>query len=609
MTSAAEALYRDALAACEQQRIEDGIGLARQALALAPGEARIHKLLGMALLRLGRADEALASLDRAIAISPTADMFGGRADALVALGRPDEAVASYDRALALAPDSVDDWCNRGAVLQDIKRHDEALASFDRAVALAPDFAAAHYNRSNVLTALGQHEQAIESYDRALALAPGYADAHNNRANALDRLNRLPEALAAADRALALDPDHHAALVTRAIMLRKLGRPGEALVACDRALATHSDDPDALTVRGDVLIDLERFDEAVATFDHVIALVPDSAEARWNNSLLYLGLGRFEQGWPLYEYRWKGARGLEPRPYTQPRWSGGGVDGPLLIWSEQGIGDEIFHSGMVPDALARTGDVVLEVEPRLRALFARSFPQAKVITFSDDVYRGPIKAQLAMGSLGGLFRTGWSTFPKREHGYLVPDPVRVREYRTRLSGGGKALIGLTWLSKAVTGKAKSTSLREMAGLLQLPGCRFVDLQYGDTRAEREAIERELGVRVEHLDDVDNMNDIDSLAALIAACDSVVAVSNVTAHLAGAVGQQTWVMVPQGAGRLWFWFHQGDDSPWYRSRPSATPEAWAALGGTGGIVHDRDRGLHRGKAGQGLKASAWCGCGTK
>ena len=116
------------------------------------------------------------------------------------------------------------------------------------------------------------------------------------------------------------------------------------------------------------------------------------------------------------------------------------------------------------------------------------------------------------------------------------------------------------------------------MLRLPGCRFVDLQYGDTRAEREALERELGIRIEHLDDVDNMNDIDGLAALIAACDCVVAVSNVTAHLAGAVGQRTWVMVPHGSGRLWFWFHQGEDSPWYprvhvrRQKPA---QQWSGL----------------------------------
>ena len=579
MASDADALYRLALAACEQGRIEDGIDLARRAIAADDTQARSHKLLGMALSRVGRNDEALAGFERAIALgSAAADVFGARGDALAALGRREEALASYDRAVAIGAGAVDDWCNRGALLHDLGRHEDAAESFSRALALAPGFAPAFYNRGIALAALGRHEQALDSFDQAIAAAPDYAEAYNNRSLALDELGRREEALASVERALAIDPGYRDALVTRSIILRKLGRPGDALAACDRALMMRPDDPDALTVRGDALIDLERFDEAIAAFDKVIALDPGAVVAKWNKSLLCLGRGRFEEGWPLYEQRWVGAKGLAPRPYQQPRWDGRRVDGPLLIWSEQGIGDEILHSGMVPDVFARTDEVVLEVEPRLQTLFARSFPQAKVIPFGNDLYRGPVKAQIGMGSLGGFFRTSWSAFPKRERGHLVADPVRAREYRARLSADGKALIGLTWLSKAVSGNAKSTSLSELAMLLRLPGCRFVDLQYGDTRAEREAIERELGVRIEHLDDVDNMNDIDALAALIVACDSVVAVSNVTAHLAGAVGQRTWVMVPHGAGRLWFWFHEGNDSPWYprvhlRRQKSAQP--WSEL----------------------------------
>src|SRR5512134_3349830 len=117
MADAADALYRDALSACEQGRIEDGVAILHRARALAPDEPRIHGLLGKALIHLGRNEEALPSFDRALALgAATADLHGSRADALVALGRRAEAVQDYDRALALKPDSVNDWCNRGAVL-------------------------------------------------------------------------------------------------------------------------------------------------------------------------------------------------------------------------------------------------------------------------------------------------------------------------------------------------------------------------------------------------------------------------------------------------------------------------------------------------------------
>ena len=546
MADAADALYRDALAACEQGRIEDGIDLLHKAVSIDPGQSRIHALMGQALSCLGRNEEALASFDRAIALgSERANLFGSRADVLVALGRRAEAVESYDRALALSPDLVEDLSNRGAMLLDLGRHDEALASADRALALAPDF----------------------------------AHAHNNRANALDRLGRSAEALAAAERALAVEPGHCGALVTRAVILRKLGRPGDALASCERALALSRDDPDALTVRGDILIDLERFDEAIGTFDKVIALDPSAVAAKWNKSLLCLGRGRFEEGWALYENRWQGAAGLVPRDYFQPRWNGRRVDGPLLVWGEQGLGDEILHSSLLPDLIGRTGSIVLEVEPRLAPLFRRSFPQVKVIGLAPELYSGPVAAQEPLGGLGRYLRPDWASFPKREHGHLVADEARTRALRARIAGDGRVVVGLSWISKApIGGDQKSARLSDFAALLRLPGYRFVDLQYGDTGTERAAVERDLGIRVERLPDIDNTNDLDGLAALMCACDAVVTVSNTTAHLAGALGRPTWVMVPHGHARIWYWFKDCDESPWYprvQVRRQQRGQAWAEL----------------------------------
>ena len=579
MADTADALYRDALSACEHGRIEDGVAILQRALALAPDQARIHDLLGKALTRLGRNEDALASFDRALALgAATASLHGGRADALVALHRLDEAVASYDRALAIRPDSANDWCNRGAVLHDLRRHEQAAESFSRAIALARDFAPAHYNHGNALAALNRHEQALASLERAIALEPGYVDAHNNRANALDQLGRHADALASVDCALAIEPGHRAALVTRAVILRKLGRTEEALASCDRALALMAEDPEAWIVRGDILVDLERFEQAAASFDRVIALDPGAAAPKWNKSFICLGLGRLAEGWALYEHRWAGAKGLVPRAYQQPRWNGARVDGTLLVWGEQGLGDEILHASMIPDLMQRTGSLALEVEPRLVSLFARSFPGVTVVPLAPALYTGPCVAQEPIAGLGRHFRPSWEAFPKRERGYLVADDARSRTLRQRL-GDGRTVIGLSWISKApIGGEQKSARLADFAPLLRSPGYRFIDLQYGDTSAEREAVARELGIRVERLADIDNTNDLDGLAALMAACDAVVTVSNTTAHLAGALGRPTWVMVPHGHARIWYWFRDRDESPWYprvRVRRQQRGQPWSDL----------------------------------
>jgi tetratricopeptide (TPR) repeat protein len=573
----AESLYREARARCQQGEIAEGIELARRSIALDANHARAHSLLGMALSSAGRHEEALASLDRAIALGST-DAHGSRADALVALGHLAEAVESFDRALVLDPSSVADWCNRGAALIDLGRAAEAAESFARAIALAPDFAEAHYNHGHALAQLDRYAEAIASYERALTIKPDYVDALNNRANALDRLGRAQDALASVERALALASDHAAALVTRSVILRKLKRSEEALTSCERSLALKPDDTDALTVRADLLIDLERFDGAIATLDRIVELKPDDVAAKWNKSLICLGLVRFQEGWPLYEHRWAGAKGLVPRAYKGPRWNGGRVDGTLLIWGEQGLGDEILHASMLPDVVARTSAVVLEAEPRLAPLFARSFPSIKVIGSEPELYAGRIDAQEPIGSLGRFLRMSWSDFPRRERGYLVADAARTQALRQRLADG-RFVIGLSWVSKApVGGQSKSARLADFEALLRLAGCRFVDLQYGDTSEERAALARELGITVERLADVDNTNDLDGLAALMSACDAVVTVSNTTAHLAGALGRPTWVMVPHGFARIWYWFHDQSKSPWYprvEVRRQQGGQPWAAV----------------------------------
>jgi tetratricopeptide (TPR) repeat protein len=568
-----------ARARCQQGRIAEGVDLARKCLDLDPGQARAHRLLGMALSRLGHHEEALASLDRAIALAPAAENHGLRGDILVALGRRAEAIESYDHALALAPHSPAEWCNRGAALHDLARYAEALESFDRAISLQPDFAEAHYNRGNALSRLERHAEALASYDRALALDPQYVDALNNRANALDRLANPELALENVERALAIDADHVGALTTRAVLLRKAGRSDAALASCQRALVLAPNDDKALTVCGDVLIDLERFDEALSILDRQIARMPAAAGPKWNKSLVCLGLGRFVEGWPLYEHRWAAAKGLTPRPYPQPRWRGERLAGTLMAWSEQGLGDEILHAGMLPDLMVRTSNIVLEVEPRLVALFARSFPAVKVIGLRPQLYDGPLAAQIPFGSLGGFFRRRWEDFPSRESGYLIADPARTAELRAPLAQHGRRVIGLSWISKApFGGKAKSARLIDFAALLRAPGVRFVDLQYGDTADERDEVRRKLGIDVERLPDIDTMNDIDGLAALISACDTVVTVSNTTAHLAGALGTTTWVMVPHGHARIWYWFRDRPDSPWYprvRVRRQTRGESWAEV----------------------------------
>ena len=224
-------------------------------------------------------------------------------------------------------------------------------------------------------------------------------------------------------------------------------------------------------------------------------------------------------------------------------------------------------------------MTLEVEPRLVALFARSFPAVTVVPLGPPLV-------CRAGRRAGADRRPRPPFP--------PELGGVSEARARLSrcrrraypGTAPAARRRPHGDRAVLGQqgADRRRRRRARGLPILRRCcgrrtvRFVDLQYGDTRAEREAVERELGIRVERLPDIDNTNDLDGLAALMCACDAVVTVSNTTAHLAGALGRPTLVMVPHGHARIWYWFRDRDESPWYprvRVRRQQRGQPWSEL----------------------------------
>jgi tetratricopeptide (TPR) repeat protein len=405
-------------------------------------------------------------------------------------------------------------------------------------------------------------------------AAGDAEAHFNRANALYGKAQYHEALADYDLALALAPQHVAALTNRGTTLARLDRFAEAVESYDRAVAIDPANVEVHYKRASTLRALNRFDDAIAAYSQVIALVPGHAVARNRRGSCLLLTGRYTEGWRDYEARWQEWRDkraaetgprkklLDPDNFGKPLWDGSSAKITLLVWAEQGLGDQILFATMLREVAARVDKVILAIEERLHPLFSRSFPDFEIATFANAVKRGGYERQVPLGGLGRLLRNSADDFLRNRKAYLKADPQRVAQLRKTLNAGTSRLCGLSWLSKIEeTGEMKSLSLAALAPLIKTPGLQFVDLQYGNTVAERAALKTEAGVEIAHLDAVDNLQDIDGLAALIAACDLVVTISNTTAHLAGALGKPVLLMLPHSQGRLWYWQASGHDTLWY------------------------------------------------
>jgi tetratricopeptide (TPR) repeat protein len=564
-------------------RYNEAIDHFRRALALKPDDFELHSNLGVALKAAGHAQDAIQHYRRALALKPDyAEAHFNLGNALQSLDRDDEATGSYERAVALKPELLGKvYINLGHSLAKLGRHEEAFQRYAAAAARDPVCVEAHVGMGDALSALTRHQEALPHYEKALALDPRSAEAAMKLGNAFHALNRCEEAVQSLSAAISLKPDYLEAHYNLGNALLSLDRYADAIQCYRKAIAINSNYAPVYMNLGRALEAVDRVDEALESYRLAGKHGPEFADiSKWHECLVHLSHGRFALGWESYEYRWVAAKDGQPRKYSQPRWDGGEVDGVLLAWGEQGLGDQILHAGMAAELCARARSLVLEVEPRLVPLFGRSFPGIKVVALGENPYGGHVDAQTPIGSLGKYFRPSWESFPRRASGYLVADGARTAELRQRLKCDQRIVIGLSWKSQnAMLGKSKSARLRDFEPVLRNPRCRFVNLQYGDTRAERDAVAREFGVDVEQVDGIDVTNDIDALAALIAACDLVVNVSNTSAHLAGALGKPVWILVPRGNARLWYWFKDRADSPWY---PTARLFRQQAIGDWGSVV---------------------------
>jgi len=529
-SSSTQALLAEALALHQAGQLPQAEQIYRQILAIAPRHADCLHLLGMIDYQQERLDSAADLIRQAIALHPQgASYYANLGNVLQAQGKLDEAKALYRQALSLKPNLAEVQVNLGNVLQFQEEYEESIGWYRQALALRPECPETYNNLGNALQSLGRLEDAIVCYHRALAIKPEYAEVYYNLGNARRAQDRLEEAIAFYRQALALKPDYAEAHYNFGNVLREQGKIGEAL---------------------------EQFGEA-------LALRPEYTQAAFGQALAQLLQGNFADGWRNFEVRWQSMKDHDtpPRAYAQPAWTGEKLAaGSLLLWGEQGVGDEIMFAGLVPDAMRTGNRCILDCEPRLQPLFARSFPGVQVVSGCGPGLHpeSEIAAQLPTGSLPGLFRNSSAAFSAAKSPYLVPDPALRDRLRARYADG-RRLVGLAWqTNNRKTGRFRSIFLSQFAPLFAQPGIRWVSLQYGNHQElESQAAEAGAPLLVDRA--VDQLTDIDGFAAQVAALDLVVTIDNSTAHLAGALGVPVWVLLPFAPD--WRWLLEREDCPWY------------------------------------------------
>jgi tetratricopeptide (TPR) repeat protein len=511
-------------------QLNEAARMYREILAIDARHADSLHLLGMIEYQYGHREIAAELVRKAIASNAKqAQYHSNLGTILESQGKLAEAVACYKRALALKPEFVEACYNLGNAHRALGELDEAAAYYQRALALKPDFAEAHSNLGNILRGQGKLDEAVERHLRALRLKPGFPEGYYNLGSALQAQDKLDEALVCFERAVTLKPDF--------------------------VEAHHN--------LGNVFYALGRLDEAQEQYRKVLDHQPDHIEARFSESLARLCNGDFASGWRNYEWRWKSkAHASIPRAFPQPLWKGEKLaSGNLLIWGEQGVGDEIMFAGLIPDVIRSGNRCILDCDARLKPLFARSFPPVEVVSSCkpDHDPKRDFAAHLPSGSLPGLFRTSEASFAATTSPYLVADPAERERFRKAYAADGRRLVGIAWYTNnRETGPSRSIDLSSFAPLFARPDIHWISLQYGDRdKLENQAAEASAPIYIDR--SVDQLSNVDVFAAQIAALDMVVTIDNSTAHLAGALGIPTYLLLPFSPD--WRWMMKRESTPWY------------------------------------------------
>lgn len=386
--------------------------------------------------------------------------------------------------------------------------------------------------------LGRYEEAVFTYQSALRIASGIGEIHNNLGNSLMALGRFAEAADSFSEATRL--------------LNSSPVPLTALATAQQAL-------------GNIL-------EAEASCRMALSLNPDFAEAHWNLALNLLLQGRYSEGWQEYEWRWRRANFTSPYRHTDiPQWDGSPLNGrTILLHAEQGFGDAIQFVRYVPLVAQQGGSVVLECHPQLVSLFQGVEGVQAVVPFGTPVAK--ISCQAPLLSLPYIFNTTLENIPS-----ITPYLSTATEYRNKwaalISGHlGTLRIGLVWAGKSYPDPLRSCRLSDFAALAAFDNTTFFSLQIG--AGTEQAVSPPAGMRLMDLTgSIDNFSDT---AAHIEQLDLVISIDTATAHLAGALGKPTIILLPSAPD--WRWMLKRNDSPWYptmRLFRQERPEEWGPV----------------------------------
>jgi len=442
------------------------------------------------------------------------------------LGDKAKAISYLNKSIIFFPNQPSILCNLAIMQSEAGDLEDALNNLSNAITLDPENALFFYNRARIFSQKNELNNAIEDYIKSIQIDNHYVDSYLNLG----------------------------------FLYNKVAYYDKAIEVLENLLEFNNNSKEAYYNLGVAFSNKKNFVKAEEFFLKCLSVDPDYDLARFNLACNYLSQENFKDGWKLYDSRWCRLQkhyislGLpESRDILK--------DSNVLIYGEQGIGDQILFASIIQE-LKPENDYTFAIDKRLVPIFKRSFPKHSFIDINNIPNQASYQYQLSLGDLGKHLRQNKKDF-KGQKDFLKPNQIRVDQFKEIFSLEKKVICGISWKSNNTeVGQDKSMNLSDLVPILNKRDIKFIDLQYGDTELEKHALKERFNIEVSKIDSLDKFYDLDGLISLIASCDFVLTTSNVTAHLAGSIGKKTFLFVPDNIGSIWYW-SKGEKSLWYPS----------------------------------------------
>ncbi len=478
-----------------------------------------------------------------------------------------EAIKLYRSIALLKPDMDDLLLRMGLAYFNLAKYKKSVTSLNLFLKYQPEALFVRQVLGRAYLNIKNFNAALIELDKEIKLNPEYDESFSDKAYALIELNRFEEAYDAALKANELNPSNPNSYDCMAIALSQMGQYPEALLLALKAVEMDKKNPDFYRTLGDIYLDVEENKKALKYYDQALKIDSKHLIVLFHKSLALLKMHNFTEGWKLYEYRHLISENKRQDLFQDFSIKKIKEFKRLLIAREQGLGDFIMFSSLLADLNYDVKDIVVETDERILPLMKRSFEKIQFIKNLSHIEKSSSDIYIGICSLGGFLRNTKVSFKNQKNSFLISNKDKKNEFEDifkEIKNNPKQKIcGLSWRSNNKTiGNLKSIELCELKPLLELTEIKFVNLQYKSSKDDIEEIRR-MGLDIINFPDVNIYDDIESLCSIIDACDFVVTISNINAHLAGALGKETYLLSAKGKAKHFYWQQNQEENLWYPS----------------------------------------------